>query len=90
MSKKECKTCLGLGFLPIMRPPMPCPECNGLGYIEEDDEEELQPCACGNHNLQVYHTVLDGWVVYCPECGYKVDENIDRASAIEYWNSKNS
>ena len=34
--KKECSTCLGLGIIPVVQPPMPCPNCNGLGYIEVD------------------------------------------------------
>ena len=95
MSRNTCPHCSGLGATPsfgggkacLLNPPIPCSHCNGMGYIEESDPIA---CACGNHNLQVYHTVLDGWVVYCPECGFEVSGNIDRDSAVEYWNHKNS
>ena len=44
--KKICATCLGLGIIPVIRPPMPCPNCNGLGYIEEieceNDDENIK------------------------------------------------
>ena len=40
----ECQTCGGLGLIPVLRPPMPCPDCNGKGYlildIPEYDEDE--------------------------------------------------
>ena len=35
----ECPECLGLGIIPVLRPPMPCPKCNGNGYIEVDLDE---------------------------------------------------
>lgn len=37
---KTCETCLGLGIIPVVQPPMPCPDCNGLGYIEIKNEDE--------------------------------------------------
>ncbi len=38
----ECPECLGLGIIPVLRPPMPCPKCNGDGYIEINDEEDSE------------------------------------------------
>ena len=32
--QKVCPTCLGLGLIPVVQPPMPCPDCNGQGVIE--------------------------------------------------------
>lgn len=86
MSKDTCMYCLGDGVIGDKTAPYPCTKCNGLGYVEQVDPIA---CSCGNHKLQVYHTVLDGWVIYCPECGFNVSGNIDKNSAVEYWNLKN-
>lgn len=83
--KKECPTCLGLGLIPVIKPiPMPCPDCNGLGYIEDEDEEEPIRCNCG-YMPQVNLTVLDGWTVYCPNCGRESDVSCDRHEALVGW-----
>jgi DnaJ-class molecular chaperone len=84
--RKECPTCLGLGLIPVLTPPMPCPDCHGLGYVEIEDEPEPMACFCGNTNLQIFHTVLDGWQVYCPNCGDKTEGDVDREEAINWWN----
>ena len=88
MAKRQCPTCLGLGLIPVLRPPMPCPDCDGLGHVEEneDEDDEIVPCCCGCRNLQVYHTVLNGWQVYCPNCGEETDGDVDREEAIKWWN----
>jgi DnaJ-class molecular chaperone len=38
--RKECPTCLGLGLIPVLTPPMPCPDCKGQGYVDEDEDED--------------------------------------------------
>lgn len=86
MARKTCPTCLGLGLIPVFNPPMPCPDCGGSGFVYEYDEPELAACFCGNTNLDVFHTVLDGWQVYCPNCGEKTEGDIDREEAIRWWN----
>lgn len=86
MSRKICESCGGTGLLIALDEPICCPDCCGLGYIEVEDEPELVACACGNTNLQVFHTVLNGWQVYCPKCGDKTDGDIDRDEAINWWN----
>jgi hypothetical protein len=88
--RKECPTCLDLGTIPVLTPPMPCPDCYGLSYIEVEDEPEPIACFCGNENLQVFHTVMDGWQVYCPNCGDKTDGDVDREEAINWWNHLHS
>ena len=90
--KRECATCMGLGLIPVLSPPMPCPDCRGRGYIEieEDDEPELNACSCGCQNLQVYHTVLNGWQVYCPNCGEETEGDVDKTEAISWWNHLHS
>lgn len=82
--RRQCPTCLGLGIIPVIQPPMPCPDCSGRGCIEEEDN--LTPCFCGCRNLQVYHTVLNGWQVHCPNCGEETDGDVDRDEAINWWN----
>ena len=85
--RRQCPTYLGLGLIPVFKSPMPCPDCCSHGYIDvEDDELELIACFCGNTNLQVFHTVLDGWQVYCPNCGEKIEGNVDRNEAVRWWN----
>lgn len=88
MAQKQCHSCLGLGLIPVITPPMPCPNCHGRGYIEETIVNPVA-CSCGNHKIQIYQTVIGGWIVYCPNCGNEVSGNIDKDSAIAYWNSKN-
>lgn len=81
--KKECHTCMGLGIIPVMRPPMPCPDCNGLGYIEIEDEEP-EICSCG-HIPSVLFTALDGWFVRCGNCGRTGDNSCDKNEALIGW-----
>lgn len=41
-SRIQCPTCLGLGLIPVIQPPMPCPDCNGNGYIEVSYDEDKE------------------------------------------------
>ena len=85
----RCSTCLGLGLIPVLRPPMPCPDCRGRGYVEvEDEEDDIAPCFCGCRTLKVFYTVLNGWQVYCPSCGDETDGDVDKNEAIRWWNFK--
>ena len=84
--RKNCPTCLGLGLIPVIKPiPMPCPDCNGLGYIEiEDEDDDPIECVCGCHP-SVQFTVMDGWHVYCPNCGRESEGSCDRHEALVGW-----
>ena len=39
---KTCETCLGLGIIPVVQPPMPCPDCTGLGVVEVEFDSDNQ------------------------------------------------
>ena len=48
--------------------------------------DELKPCKCGH---AVYISVMDGYYVYCEECGQLSDLYETRKELIEEWNKVN-
>lgn len=52
-------------------------------------EKRIQPCLCGNQDPALIFTVLNGWQIYCSDCGAETEGDVDRNDAIEWWNCTN-
>lgn len=40
MTKRKCPLCCGTGVLPLEKMLIPCVDCDGKGYIEEESFED--------------------------------------------------